>query len=53
MKFTDMGFLIGIRQLKELMGIGGNTAPTRCLEITKSITTAFFNKHLKGEEKTR
>lgn len=51
MKFTDMGLLIGIRQLRELMGIGGNTTPARCLEITKSVTTAFFNKHLKSEEK--
>lgn len=51
MKFTDMGFLIGIRQLRELMGIGGSTAPTRCLQITKSVTAAFFNKHLKSGEK--
>jgi predicted dienelactone hydrolase len=51
MKFTDMGFLIGIRQLRELINIGGNTAPARCLEITKSVTAAFFNKHLKSEEK--
>lgn len=51
MKFTDMGFFIGIEQLRELMGIGGNTAPARCLEITKSVTAAFFNKHLKSEEK--
>ncbi|MCM0650205.1 dienelactone hydrolase family protein [Clostridium swellfunianum] len=51
MKFTDMGFLIDVRQLRELMGIGGNTAPERCLEITKSVTTAFLNNHLKGKEK--
>lgn len=51
MKFTDMGFFIGIKQLRELMGIGGNTSPARCLEITKSVTAVFFNKHLKSEEK--
>jgi predicted dienelactone hydrolase len=50
MKFTDLGFFIGLKQLRELMGIGGKTNPERCLEITKSVTTAFFNKHLKNEE---
>jgi dienelactone hydrolase len=49
MKFTDLGFFIGVRQLRELIGIGGKTDPAKCLDITKSVTTAFFNQHLKGE----
>lgn len=48
MKFTDLGFFIGFKQFRELIGIGGNTTPTRCLEITKSVTVTFFNKHLKS-----
>jgi predicted dienelactone hydrolase len=51
MKFTDLGFFIGFKQFRELMGIGGNTTPARCLEITKSVTATFFNKHLKSGEK--
>lgn len=49
MKFTDIGFFIGSSQLRELIDIGGKTEPVRCLEITKSVTLAFFNQHLKGE----
>jgi predicted dienelactone hydrolase len=51
MKFTDLGVFIGLKQLREFMDIGGNTDPERCLEITKSVTAAFFNKHLKNEKK--
>jgi dienelactone hydrolase len=51
MKFTDIGLFFGARQLREMIGIGGMTDPARCLEITKSITSVFFNQHLKGETK--
>lgn len=49
MKFTDLGLFIGIPQLRELIGIGAKTDPARCLEITKAVTLAFFDRHLKGE----
>ena len=49
MKFTDIGLFIGIRQLRELIGIGGKTDPALCLEITKALTVVFFDGHLKGE----
>ncbi|HSL45453.1 MAG TPA: alpha/beta fold hydrolase [Anaerolineales bacterium] len=49
MKFTDIGLFIGIRPLRELIGIGGTMDPARCLEITKAVTLAFFDQHLKGE----
>jgi hypothetical protein len=49
MKFTDLGLFIGVPQLRELMGIGGKTDPARCLEITNSVTVAFFDQYLKGE----
>jgi predicted dienelactone hydrolase len=48
MKFTDIGLFIGVRPLRELVGIRGETDPTRCLEITKAVTLAFFDQHLKG-----
>jgi dienelactone hydrolase len=51
MKFTDIGLFIGVRQLRELIGIGGETDPGRCLEITKALTLSFFDQHLKGEAK--
>ncbi len=51
MKFTDIGLFIGVRPLRELIGIGGKTDPARCLEITKALTLAFFDRHLKGENK--
>jgi predicted dienelactone hydrolase len=51
MKFIDIGLFIAIPQLRELLGIGGKTGPARCLEITKSVTLAFFDQHLKGETK--
>lgn len=47
MKFTDIGLFIGIRQARELIGIRGRTDPARCLEITKAVTLAFFDLHLK------
>jgi predicted dienelactone hydrolase len=49
MKFTDIGLFIGVPQLRELIGIGGKTDPVKCLEITKAVTVAFFDGHLKGE----
>jgi hypothetical protein len=49
MKFIDIGLFIGINQLRERMGIGGKTDPARCLEITKAVTLAFFDQHLRGE----
>lgn len=52
MKFTDIGLFIGLPQLRELMGIGGKTDPARCLEITKAVTLAFFDQHLKAENST-
>ena len=51
MKFTDIGLFIGASQLRELIGIGGKTDPVKCLAITKSLTVAFFDQHLKGENK--
>jgi dienelactone hydrolase len=51
MKFRDIGLFIGVRPLREFIGIGGKTAPTRCLEITKAITLAYFDQYLKGETK--
>ena len=49
MKFTDIGLFIAIPQLREQIGIGGETDPARCLEITKAVTLAFFDHHLKGK----
>ena len=49
MKFTDIGLFISLRQLRELIGIAGESYPARCLEITKALTLAFFDIHLKGE----
>lgn len=51
MKFIDVGLFIGLRPLREGIGIGGKTDPARCLEITKAVTLAFFDQHLKGETK--
>ena len=48
MKFTDIGLFIAVRQLRELIGIFGETDPARCLEITKALTVVFFDGHLKG-----
>jgi dienelactone hydrolase len=50
MKFIDIGLFIGSPQLRELLNIVGSTDPAKCLEITKSITLAFFDQHLKGEK---
>ena len=49
MKFVDVGLFIGLRPLREGIGIGGKTDPVRCLEITKAVTLAFLEQHLKGE----
>jgi predicted dienelactone hydrolase len=51
MKFTDIGLFIGISKLRERIDIGGKTEPARCLEITKSVTTKFFDQHLKDKNK--
>lgn len=49
MKFSDTGLFIGDPRLREWIGIGGETAPVDCLQITEAVTTAFFNRYLKGE----
>jgi dienelactone hydrolase len=49
LKFTDIGLWFGFRPLRELINIRGATDPKRCLEITKAVTLAFFDQHLKGE----
>ncbi|WP_165423352.1 alpha/beta hydrolase family protein [Ktedonosporobacter rubrisoli] len=49
MKFTDIGLFFGSSQLRDLIGIHGQTDPTKCLEITQAVTVAFFDQHLKGE----
>jgi hypothetical protein len=49
MKFTDIGLFIGDRRLREWINIRGQTDPERCLEVTKALTLAFFDQHLKGE----
>jgi dienelactone hydrolase len=49
MKFIDIGLFIGFRPLREFIRIGGKTDPEKCLEITKSVTQAFFDQTLKGE----
>jgi predicted dienelactone hydrolase len=51
MKFIDIGLFLGVKRLRELIGISGKTEPSRCLEITKALTLAFFDQHLKGETK--
>jgi dienelactone hydrolase len=51
MKFTDIGLFIGLPQLREMMGIRGDTTPERCLQITQAVTVAFFEQTLKGETK--
>lgn len=48
MKFIDVGFFFGLRPVRELINIGGATDPARCLEITQSVTLAFFGQQLKG-----
>lgn len=48
MKFTDLGLFIGIRLLREQIGIGGKTDSLKCLEMTRVVTLAFFDQHLKG-----
>lgn len=51
MKFTDIGLFFGIRQLRELLRIRGETDPETCLEITKALTLSFFDRYLKNENK--
>ena len=48
MKFTDLGLFIGLRPLREQMGIHGSTEPARVLVITRAVILAFFDEHLKG-----
>jgi hypothetical protein len=52
MKFTDIGLFIGVRPLRELIGIGGRTDPAECLQITQAVTLAFFDQHLKDEKES-
>lgn len=47
MKFTDLGLFIGLRPLREQMGIHGATDPARVLVITRAVTLAFFDENLK------
>ncbi|MCH5584421.1 dienelactone hydrolase family protein [Shimazuella sp. AN120528] len=49
MKFTDIGLWIGDSYLRDLINITGKTDPAKCLEITKAVTLAFFDQHLKGK----
>lgn len=49
MKFSDLGLFVGVKPLRELIGIGGETDPAKCLEIANALTAAFFDRHLKGE----
>lgn len=51
MGFTDLGLFIGDGWLRQRMGISGQTDPVRCLEITKAVTVAFFDQHLRGESR--
>jgi hypothetical protein len=51
MKFSDIGLFIGVSKLRELIGIGGKADPEKCLEITKSVTAAFFDQQLKNQPK--
>ncbi len=53
MKFTDIGLFIGSAWLREVLQIGGNTAPTRCLTITETLTVAFFDQQIKGHPSDR
>ncbi|NIK71369.1 alpha/beta fold hydrolase [Paenibacillus sp. BK720] len=48
MKFSDIGLFIGSTKLRNLIGIGGQTDPARCLVITEALTRAFFDQHLKN-----
>jgi pimeloyl-ACP methyl ester carboxylesterase len=47
MKFTDQGLFIGIRSLRELAGIGGDSEPEAVLAAASALTAAFFDRHLK------
>lgn len=49
MKFTDIGLFIGVKQLRELIGIRGAIDPATCLKITQAITLAFFDRQLQGK----
>ena len=46
MKLTDIGLFFGSQWLRQLLQIRGQTAPSRCLEITEALTVAFFDRHL-------
>lgn len=49
MKFTDIGLFIGDPRLRALINIRGETDPAQVLAITRDLTRAFFDQHLKGE----
>lgn len=49
MKFTDLGLFIAVPQLRQLLGIGGETSPVRVLGITEAVTVTFFDHYLKRE----
>lgn len=52
MKFTDIGLFVKNAQLRNILQITGATDPARCLTITNAVTTAFFDKQLKGIDTT-
>ncbi|MEB9507350.1 dienelactone hydrolase family protein [Bacillus anthracis] len=49
MGFTDISYFVKNKRMQDLLGIGGNTTPTKSLEITKAITLVFFDQHLKNK----
>lgn len=49
MKFTDIGLFIGMNKIRNLIGIGGQTDPARCLQITDAVILSFFDQYLNGE----
>lgn len=50
MKLSDIGLFFGAG-FHRFIGINGATSSERCLDITKSVTLAFFNQHLKNENR--
>lgn len=49
MKFIDIGLFFGLKQIRELMQISGNTDPLQCMETTNALAVAYFDQYLKGE----
>jgi dienelactone hydrolase len=47
MKMTDIGLFIG-PGFRRFVGINGSTSSEQCLAITKAVTLAFFDRHLRS-----